>query len=433
MPKRASMHGRLETRPAPGWFARSYWNMLRHLLHRGSPALSKSRLRNTHSRSALLPALAVSGLLVLSGEGAGATGVARPLNPRLLALKPNTWTLLAQPAQADWRRQTHAGIAYDSRRGTLLVFGSNTHGLDWDNEVHEFDPVTERWETHYPRAPKESYRADAAGRAIAGTDRLLPWAMHTYDNIVYDPRLDAIVVSARPEHNPIGKKLPEAKIHPTWIYDLKTRQWRIFANNGKPYPKFFAAASAYDPDRDVIAAYKWGMWEIGPERDEWKKATEGSHHEMHYTMDYDARHRKFVVFGDYYNSSDVWAYTPGARAGDKGTWERKTPQGNSCPPGQHFPVAYDSEHGVFLLVVDNIPYAEEKAGRRKPTGRASSSSTFVYDLGSNRCVRLPNADLQPLGMNYMMVYARYHKVFLLVTGDQAKPAVVWALKLGWPM
>jgi hypothetical protein len=361
------------------------------------------------------------------------TPPARVLNPRLLALKPNTWTLLSQPAQAAWRRQTHAGIAYDSRRGTLLVFGSNTHGLDWDNEVHEFDPVTGRWETHYPRASKESYRADAAGRAIAGTGRLLPWAMHTYDNIVYDPRLDAILVSALPEHNPIRKKLPEAKIHPTWIYDLRTRQWRIFANNGKPYPKFFAAASAYDPDRDVIAAYKSGMWEIGPERDQWKKVNGERHHKMHYTMDYDARHKRFVVFGDYHNSNAGWTYAPGARAGDKGTWKKKIPHVDPCPPGQHFPVAYDSEHGVFLLVVDNTPYVEDKKGRRKRTARARSSSSFVYDLGTNRCARVPGADLQPLGMNYTMAYDHYHKVFLLVTGNHAKPVAVWALKLDWPM
>lgn len=390
----------------------------------------------------LMLGLAATCLLFLQVRSAG-TAVNAPqkevsqqraaLAPRLSDLQPNTWHLLAQSGLADWRRQPHAGIAYDSKRGTLLVFGSNTHGNDWDNTVHEFDPVTGRWEDHYPSAPKESYRADADGRAIAGTDRLLPWAMHTYDNIVYDPGLDAIIVSALPEHNPIRKSVPEAKIHPTWIYDLKTRQWRIFENNGRPYPKFFAAASAYDSDRDVIAAYKWGIWEIGPERDQWVKATGENHHQMHYSMDYDARHKKFVIFGDYYNSNTIWTYTPGARAGDKGSWEEKTPLGASSPPGQHFPVAYDSEHGVFLLVVDDTSFVEDKKGRRKPTGRASSSSTFVYDLGSNRCVRLPGGEMQALGMNYMMVYDRFHQVFLLVTGDQGKPAAVWALKLDWPM
>lgn len=381
----------------------------------------------------LLSAGLAGWLGVHSGMAAAAEPERRALNPRLLELKPNVWTLLAQPAKASWRRQAHAGIAYDSKRGTLLVFGSNTHGLDWDNAVHEFDPVTQRWETHYAPAPKTSYRADAAGRAIAGTDRLLPWAMHTYDNIVYDPKLDAVIVSARPEHNPIRKTLAAAKIHPTWIYELSTRQWRIFENRGESYPNFFAAASAYDAGRDVIVAYKWGIWEIGPDRDVWKRATREHHHQIHHTMEYDVRHRKLVVFGDYHNRSDVWVYTPGARAGDTGSWEKKTPTGDACPPGQHFPVAYDTEHGVFLLVVDNTAYtAEDARGRRKKMADARSSSSFVYDLGSNRCTRLPATELLPLGMNYMMVYDRRHKAFLLVTGDHVKPAAVWALRLDWP-
>ncbi|HMM46967.1 MAG TPA: hypothetical protein PKC12_03200 [Thiobacillaceae bacterium] len=368
-----------------------------------------------------------------SSQRVEATSPEKRLNPRLLGLKAGTWHLLTQPDRAGWRRQSHAGVAYDSKRGTLLLFGSNTHGLDWDNETHEFDPATARWETHYPRAPKESYRADAGGRAIAGTDRLLPWAMHTYDNVVYDPALDAVVVSALPEHNPIRKTLPDAKIHPTWIYDLKTRRWRIFENNGKPYPKFFAAASAYDPDRDVIAAYKWGMWEIGPERDEWRRASGQSHHEIHYTMDYDLKRKQFVVFGDYYNTSAIWTYTPGARAGEAGSWKRTDTRDGACPAGQHFPVAYDAEHGVFLLVADNTVFsAEDERGRRRAAGRARSSSTFVYDPARGSCTRLPRADLAPLGMNYMMVYDRFHKVFLLVTGDHRRPAAVWALKLARP-
>lgn len=118
----------------------------------------------------------------------------------------------------------------------------------------------------------------------------------------------------------------------------------------------------------------------------------------------------------------------------RGRGKSKPHKTQRAPPGQHFPVAYDREHGVFLLVVDDIPYAaEDKKGRRKRTGRARSSSTFVYDLGSNRCTRLPDADLPPLEMNYMMVYDHFHKVFLLVTGNHAKPAAVWALKLGWPL
>ena len=340
-------------------------------------------------------------------------------NPRLLRLEPNVWVKIHQPRTATWRRQAHAGIAYDTRRGTLLLFGSDTHGSNWDNAVHEFDPVLERWITHYPPAPWETYRADKAGRAIAGTARLLPWAMHTFDNVLYDPKWDALVVTALPAHNPVRQRIPEARIHPTWVYHLETRTWRIFENNGRVSPVFFAAASAYDAHRDVIVAYgKNGVWEIGPERDQWKQATPERHHEIHFTMAYDTKHRKLAVFGDYHRTNAVWVYTPGPVAGTRGTWEKKVPGGDACPKDQHFPVAYDQHNGVFLLVPD------------EPQGPGGPRSiTLVYDLAANRYTRLPRANLPPLGMNYMMVYDTRHRVFLLVTGDWREPATVWALKL----
>jgi hypothetical protein len=353
----------------------------------------------------------------------------RRLNPRLLELKPNVWMKVNEARRGDWYRQVHAGIAYDSKRGTILVFGSDTHGHDWDNEIHEFDPMAETWTTHYARAPRDTYRADSSGRAIAGDTRLLPWAMHAFDNLVYDPRLDAMVLTAIPLHNPIGKEIPDAKIHPTWIYDLAKHKWRIFENRGRPYPNFFAAASAYDSDRDVIVAYsKWGVWEMGADRKEWRKATSESHHEIHHNMVYDSIRKVFAVFGDYRATNAVWIYGPGPSAGAKGMWEKRIPRGDQCPKDQHFPVAFDEVGGVFLLVVDDMPFVKEKDGQYRPVA-PKSSSTFVYDLETNRYTKIPGADMQPLGMNYMMVYDQYHRVFFLVTGDDSKLVTVWALNL----
>jgi hypothetical protein len=354
----------------------------------------------------------------------------RKLNPKLLALKPNIWVKLYQPAQKNnWYRQSHAGIAYDARRGTILIFGSDTHGSDWDNEIHEFDPVAEKWVTHYQRAGKESYRVDAAGNAISGNNKLLPWAMHVYDTIIYDPTMDALVVTGSPEHNPMLQTVQGIKMHPTWIYDLKAHDWKIFDNKGRKSPNFFAAASVYDPERDVIVAYsKHGIWEIGPERDEWKMATNESHHEIHFMMGYDTKQRKIAVFGDYHDTNDVWVYTPGSKAGGGGRWEKKTPGGDTCPQGQHFPLSFDADNAVFLLVPDNWYYTKDEKGQVTGKKRVSSS-TFVYDLNTNRYYKLPHADLGPLGMNYMMVYDRFHRVFLLVTGDYSVPPTVWALKL----
>ena len=335
----------------------------------------------------------------------------RQLNPKLLNLPPNRWVKFHEPEKLGWRRQPHAGIAYDMRRGTLLVFGSDTHGGNWDNSVHEFDPVKERWETHYPPAARETYRADAQGNAVAGHDRLLPWAMHTFDSVVYDPRLDALVVTAVPGHNPIRKEV-RRQIDPTWIYDLKTREWRIFANNGKRPPGVFAGASAYDSARDVVVVYKGKssgkIWELWPNRSEWTPSAR-SHHEIHFTMEADAKHQKLVVFGNYGGSRDVWVYTPGRTRVQVGKWDRQLPTGDDCPAWEHFPVAYDWKSGVFLIIPKGI--------------------TCIYDLGSNQYTRLPDAEIDVGGMNYMMVYDIYHEVFLLVTGDWRKPPSVWAMKL----
>ena len=93
---------------------------------------------------------------------------------QLRDLPPNRWVKYHEETPGSWHRQGHAGMAFDSKRGSLLIFGSDTHGEDWDNSVHEFHIPEKRWETHYPPASPDTYRADEAGRPIAGTDAVLP-------------------------------------------------------------------------------------------------------------------------------------------------------------------------------------------------------------------------------------------------------------------
>ena len=101
----------------------------------------------------------------------------------LRELPPNRWVKYYESKPGTWHRQGHAGMAFDTRRGSLLIFGSDTHGEDWDNAVHEFQPRLKRWVTHYAAVGPESYRVDADGRPVAGADALLPWAMDTWDGI----------------------------------------------------------------------------------------------------------------------------------------------------------------------------------------------------------------------------------------------------------
>lgn len=349
-----------------------------------------------------------SRVLLAEGEGPGAA--------ELAALPPNQWVVFAAPKDLTWRRQGHGGAAYDSKRGTLLLFGSNSHGENWDDSVHEFDPATKEWTTHYPEAAPATYRADADGNRIAGPpDRLLPWAMHSYDSVVYDPKLDALVVTTVSAHTP--KEVPDARREPLWIYDLSTRAWRIF-NSGKPAPTVFAGASAYDSKRDVIVVYGGngsgvnGVFELGPDREKWHQVAP-PRHEIHFNMDYDDRRGVMAVFGNWGDSSKVWIYRPGEAPGKMGRWEEHAPEGDKCPGGQAFPVAYDKRAGVFLLVPRGV--------------------TCVYDPDTNRYTILPEAKNPPLAepyvMNYNMVYDERHGVFLVVTGEWQSPAVVWALRL----
>lgn len=332
-------------------------------------------------------------------------------------IPPNTWVKLHQPWRLDWRRQTHAGAAYDEKRGLLLMFGSDTHGLNWDNEVHVFDPDARRWASPYPASSPDSYRLDAQNRAVAGDDAVRPWAMHTYDTVVYDAGRDALVVLARPDHSPKAKEFRGRARHLSWRYDLETGQWDTFdTNEPDRTPRFFAMSAAYDSQRDTLVVYGGGVWEMGPARDGWQRASPESHHEIHHSLEYDSLRGLFAVFGDYRKTNKVWLYRPGPRAGDRGVWEAREPGGDVPPAGQSLPVAYDSGHGLFLLCV------ARGAGDER-------ADTYVYDVDMNRYRRLPMAAIERLGMNYDMVFDRKRGVFLLVTGAWRTPPIVWALRL----
>jgi hypothetical protein len=340
----------------------------------------------------------------------------------------NRWLRYYQPLYSDWRRQGHAGIAYDTQRATFYVFGSDTHGQNWDNSVHEFDPLTKSWSTHYPPADPGTYRVDDRGVGISGDDRMLPWAMHTFDNVLYDPINDALVVTANPAHNPISKQLGQSpRIHPTWWYYLPLQTWLTPDNMKQAFPGNFAGSSAYDDERQVIVSYGHRLSELGPDRHEWRKVPVNRPHEIHHSMEYDSVRRQLAVFGDYHNSNTVWVYTPGRLPGEAGGWEKREPGGDYCPPDQHFPVAFDRHNGVFLLVPDNNPATSNEG--KDTAGRATSSSTFIYDPDRNEYRKLPGADLPAQGMNYMMVYDSHRRVFFLVTGDWKHPPVVWVLRL----
>jgi hypothetical protein len=343
---------------------------------------------------------------------------------QLRSLPPNRWIKYHEERPRGWSRQGHAGIAFDSKRGTLLIFGSDTHGENWDNSVHEFDPRRKRWQTHQPPADAKTYRTDAAGAPVAGAAPPMPWAMHTYDSIEYHPALDALVVMSTTEHTPGGAAVTNVKRQPTWIYDLSTRQWRQFDTGGNASPSFFAGSSAFDAARGLLVAYRYGVWEMDSAAGLWRQASSEYHHEIHHTMVYDQRRRALFVFGDHRPTNKVWRYQPGAAAGERGHWIQHQPKGDVCPPGSIIPAAYAADQDVFVLVVDDA------TSDAAPGGRTASVSTCLYDPAMDTYTKLPAAELPAIGMNFMMAWDRVHEVVFLITGDGRGPVTVWAMKPG---
>lgn len=336
-------------------------------------------------------------------------------------LPANRWVKYHEEKPRHWSRQGHAGMTFDSRRGSLLIFGSDTHGENWDNAVHEFSPALKRWETHQAAADPKTYRVDEAGRPIAGRDVLQPWAMHTYDAIEYHPQLDALVVMSTTEHTPVPRGVAGRTAQPTWLYDLSTRRWSTFPNNGKPAPSFFGGSSAYDDRRQSLIGYRGAIWEMDTTAGEWRRAA-GGHHQLHHTMVYAPPRGAAYVFGDYRPTNDIWSYHPGAAIGAPGRWEKHEPGGDPCPPYDIAPVAYDASQDLFVLVIDEKPRAAAS------NGKASTAATYLYDPEANTCTRVPGADLEPVGMNFMMTWDSHNRVVFLVTGDHSGVVTVWALR-----
>ena len=328
------------------------------------------------------------------------------------------WVKLETSNDPGFLRQGHSGIAYDTKRNKIYFFGSDTHNENWDNTVHELDLNTLTWDTHYSEANKKTYRLDENGYAISGDESIQPWAMHTYDNITYNPQLDAIVISASPEHNPIRKKFSQKINHPTWIYNVAERKW-VFLSGERPH--FFAGASAFNPlNNRVIVVNKKSTWELDMTKKAWIRLETGPKLELHFNMEYDSTNQVFAIFGDYRGSNHVWIYDPLKTPEQQ--WIKKAPGGDYCPESGSIPVAFDSDNGVFLL------HPGFKESGKKKYSRPEISKTCIYNVKTNRYTLLPNANLPHFGMNYMMVYDKPHARFILIGQDNWKP-VVYSLRL----
>ncbi|MCW8132276.1 MAG: hypothetical protein KIS92_18155 [Planctomycetota bacterium] len=348
--------------------------------------------------------------------------------PAVGALPANRWVKLHECSAKDEvrpARQAHGGSCFDRTRGVLMLFGSNTHGKDWQNNPFCFDPAARTWSTPYPEDAFETYAVTPEGLPVAGKDGAHPWASHTFGAVVYDDARDEMIVACFDEHlvpgrfTPVMKDLwPKIKIRPTWVYACASKTWKAIPKG----ESFFPHCTAFDSDRKVTIGYRAdGIFELAGEGDAraWTKVcgpVEGLTG-WHTNCAYDAKQKALVVFGHHQNKNDVGVYDPAT----KKTRLMPTP-GARPPKDQHTPMEFHPGLGKTVVLVDRT--------KQKDGAPADTTETWLYDLGADAWTQVPGATLPfACGMNYNLEYDPKHDALLLVTGGYDVPTAVWALKL----
>ncbi|TQV79861.1 hypothetical protein [Denitrobaculum tricleocarpae] len=374
-------------------------------------------------------------LLMIAASTPLSTNAASQTSDWEADLPTRVWTPLHRMASDDavtFALQKHSGSAFDTRRGRIFLFGSDTHGEDWSNAPLIFDLGLLSWQRLHNDDPPGSYRVNEAGLPVAGPDGDHPWAMHSFGAVDYHAAWDAVLVSSHPAHMEPGRfstalaeLWPAIERHPTWLFDLKEARWL-------PLPKaqtsFFAYAATYDSDRGImIGTGHHGVFELTERDATWRKRTDGKAIGYHNNGVYDPDHKALIMFGRNGLGNDILVY----RTNDAQLVAMPTP-GLRPPKDEHTPMAFHPKLRETVVLVDRFAAGTSRQSRGQ--GRAE---TWAYDLAQDRWRRIVTADLPfALGMNYHLHYDPQRNLLLLVTSSPAPTpdlepglAEVWVLKL----
>ncbi len=344
-----------------------------------------------------------------------------------------TWVTLHQQSSLHdkvfFGRQNHGGSAFDSKRGVLVLFGSDTHdygdiaGMNWKNNLFFFDPSVAVWTQSYPMDPVKTYTVNEAGIPVAGEHGDHPWAMHTYGAVAYDARRDQIVVASYPAHEEPGKFTyvlqevwPRVGRHPTWLFDLTSNRWTPLE---APAESFFQNAVAYDSDRDVVVGYKRsGVFELSGSPRAWHRIFDKGLLGPDNNIVYDSKHKALIVFGSVPLSNDIAIYEPATRR------HQIMPTTGLRPPKYRFaPMAFHPRLGKTVILVER-----REPGHDQP--REGVTETWLYDLGTDSWQQVASATLDyGISRNYNLAYDTFHDFLLLVPNPYGPLSLTTVLAL----
>ena len=358
----------------------------------------------------------------------GATAEVWPSTQPLQNLPAGQWRKIHEQQAGDevvFSRQHHGGSAFDSKRGRLVLFGSDTHGKDWTNSPLVFDVAKRRWLRVYEDDKPASYRVNSSGLPVAGEQGEHPWAMHTFGAVVYDAARDEIVISSYPQHMKPGRfsdalsaVWSDVKRHPTWMWNPANGNWQALEGRSVD---FFPFAAAYDSRRGAVVGYRdSGVYALAGEPRRWQRVLSKGLLGYHNNAVYDTQNDKVVVMGSHKNSNDIIIYDPVTKQQNK----MPTP-GLRPPKDQHIPMAYHPGLSKTIALVDRIPAGVHWQQRERTT-----AETWVYDYKSDGWQQVVSATLPfGCGMNYNLEYDPGHEVLLLVSSEPGRATSVWALRL----
>lgn len=344
------------------------------------------------------------------------------VNPQLSSLPAGVWLKIHQQSgdgPEDFERQAHGGAAFDPARGRVVLFGSDTHRINWDNSVRFFDMGTLSWSSAYPPDDPASYRVNDAGIPVAGVAGDRPWAMHTFDAVEFDPVGDRLIVASHPKHMSPEKSWGmaqglwnEISSHPTWAFVVADNRWEPLVTEGL---SFFPYGATFDPQRRLFVGVRsGGFWALDMDQLQWRRVAKEAPRVWHNTSAFDLEHGIVVSFGSNDRSNDVWQY----RVGEDSA--RLMPTPGVRPPGaDSAPLVYHPGIKKIVALVEN---------KRGNAGEVTE--TWLYSTRGDAWEPLETASIPfAVGMNYDMVYDPNHGLLVLVANLPKEPTAVWVLRL----
>ena len=169
--------------------------------------------------------------------------------------------LSTAPAAPIYGKSAHQGSVWDDARGTMWLFGAETHKTQMDNAVYGWRASDGQFVKHYDADPVAGYRMDASGVYWSSAAKVRPWAMHTYRRMRMVPGTDEFEVMYDPaEHAYMTPPMFENpgqtaanRVPVIWYYNVVSGTWRhqSIGSSAKMPGASYTYPVGYDP------AYGW--------------------------------------------------------------------------------------------------------------------------------------------------------------------------------